>query len=323
MSRLTEDSKGLIRVGDSAVLEVESFPDIGATMSTLTPRPRPSLKEGGISLSSGPVRRHLAASFDGSAFWKSHPPWLGLVELQLPPLAVSAAYMMSSSDDSRLPSLPGTICFITRGRTTQVYPVPLPMSFNNTALSTSPLKTLTWQQQATKIHARLCLQGESQSAIPDSARGPPAPVLQVVGLGPDGVEIQEVPLSFFLKKQDAKDKGKARASFDSDPVVRAFANVGGAAGFLCCGGQWNRPMSRISSPTGDIRGVLNSPLSRQDTWASVDTFPTVASPIEQASVSSHVTLSSGTIYESGGMYGWVSKGAEDYRVFWLGERSDK
>ncbi|KIO30205.1 hypothetical protein M407DRAFT_20674 [Tulasnella calospora MUT 4182] len=291
-------------------------------MSTPAHRSRPSLMEGGMSPSSGPVRRHIAASFDGSAFWKSHPPWLGLAELQLPPLAVTAAYMMSS-EESRLPSLPGSICFITRGRTTQIYPIPLPMSFNNTALTTSPLKTLTWQQQATKVHARLCLQGEAQNAVPDSARVPPAPVLQVIGLGQEGVEIQELPLEFLLKKQDAKGKGKARATFESDPVVRAFANVGGAAGFLCCGGQWNKPMSRISSPVGDIRGVLNSPLTRQDTWASVDTFPTVSSPIDQASVSSHVTLSSGTIYESGGMYGWVSKGGEDYRVFWLGERADK
>ncbi|KAG8982012.1 hypothetical protein FRC05_000154 [Tulasnella sp. 425] len=321
-----EKKAGLIRIGDSAVIEVESFPDIGATISTSTSghRTRPSV-EGGMSLSSGPVRRHLAASLDGSAFWKSHPPWLGLVELQLPPLAVSAAHMMSA-DDSRAPSLPGSICFITRGRTTQIYPVPLPMSFNNTALSTAPLKTLTWRQQATKIHARLSLQRDGPNATPESARGgPPAPVLQVVGLGQDGVEIQEFSLEFLLKKQDAKDKGKARATFDSDPVVRAFADVGGAAGFLCVGGQWNKPMSRITSPVGDIRGVLNSPLTRQDTWASVDTYGagTVSSPVEMASVSSHVTLSSGTIYESGGLYGWVSKGGEDYRVFWLGERAEK
>ncbi|KAG8993126.1 hypothetical protein FRB90_000786, partial [Tulasnella sp. 427] len=267
-----EKKAGLIRIGDSAVQEVESFPDLGASMSTVPPRPRPSPMEGGISLSSGPVRRSIAASFDGSAFWRSHPPWLGLVELQLPPLAVSAAYMMSA-DDSRLPSLPGSICFITRGRTTQIHPVPLPMSFNNTALSTTPLKTLTWQHQATKIHARLSLQATPQNPVPESARGPPAPLLQVIGLGPEGVEIQEFGLEFLLKKQDAKDKGKARATFDSDPIVRAYADVGGAAGFLCCGGQWNKPMSRMTSPVNDIRGVLNS-----------------------------------TIYESGGMYGWVSKG---------------
>ena len=111
--------------------------------------------------------------------------------------------------------------------------------------------------------------------------------LQVVAFGEEGVEVQEVPLS-----QLSERKGKGRAQ---DPV-RAQADIGGAAGMLMVGGHWDRPF---------FPG-----LSRSYSTSSFNSY-----------ASSTLEDESGLPPRSEGIYGWAQKGAEDWRVFWLGDAS--
>ncbi|KAI0638449.1 hypothetical protein C8Q77DRAFT_1091112 [Trametes polyzona] len=113
-----------------------------------------------------------------------------------------------------------------------------------------------------------------------------APFLQVTAFGEDGVEVQEIPLA-----QLSERKGKSRA----EEPVRAQADIGGAAGLLTVGGHWNRPF-----------------------------YPGLG---RSYSTSSYASYDSGTSTEEDGddgggnegLYAWVQKGAEDWRVVWLGD----
>ncbi|KAI0375925.1 hypothetical protein BV20DRAFT_959977, partial [Pilatotrama ljubarskyi] len=113
-----------------------------------------------------------------------------------------------------------------------------------------------------------------------------APCLQVLAFGEDGVEVQEVPLS-----QLSERKGKSRAQ---DPV-RAQADVGGASGLLTSGGHWNRP--------------FHPGLSRSYSTSSYASYESSTSTEEDGE------------YGGGneGIYAWVQKGAEDWRVVWFGD----
>ncbi|KAL7282608.1 hypothetical protein ACG7TL_004080 [Trametes sanguinea] len=113
-----------------------------------------------------------------------------------------------------------------------------------------------------------------------------APFLQVIAFGEDGVEVQEVPLS-----QLSERKGKSRAQ---DPV-RAQADIGGNAGLLVGGGHWNRPF---------YHG-----LSRSYSTSSYSSYDSTTSTEEGG----------GGEGGSEGIYAWVQKGTEDWRVVWLGD----
>ncbi|KAI9068443.1 hypothetical protein FKP32DRAFT_1618597 [Trametes sanguinea] len=113
-----------------------------------------------------------------------------------------------------------------------------------------------------------------------------APFLQVVAFGEDGVEVQEVPLS-----QLSERKGKSRAQ---DPV-RAQADMGGSSGLLVAGGHWNRPF---------YHG-----LSRSYSTSSYSSYDSTTSTEEDG----------GGEGGSEGIYAWVQKGTEDWRVVWLGD----
>ncbi|CDO73804.1 hypothetical protein BN946_scf185015.g133 [Trametes cinnabarina] len=112
------------------------------------------------------------------------------------------------------------------------------------------------------------------------------PFLQVIAFGEDGVEVQEVPLS-----QLSERKGKSRAH---DPV-RAQADIGGSAGLLGAGGHWNRPF---------YHG-----LSRSYSTSSYSSYDSTTSTEEGGEADGG----------SEGIYAWVQKGAEDWRVVWLGD----
>ncbi|TFK94239.1 hypothetical protein K466DRAFT_593748 [Polyporus arcularius HHB13444] len=117
------------------------------------------------------------------------------------------------------------------------------------------------------------------------------PFLQAVAFSDEGVEVQEVSLS-----QLSERKGKGRAQ---DPI-RAQADVGGAAGLLMVGGHWDRPF---------FPG-----LSRSYSTSSFNSY--ASSTLEDES-----GLPSRCRGE--GIYGWVQKGAEDWRVVWLGDASSE
>ncbi|TBU47263.1 hypothetical protein BD309DRAFT_952396 [Dichomitus squalens] len=117
-----------------------------------------------------------------------------------------------------------------------------------------------------------------------------SPYLQAIAFGEDGVEVLEVPLS-----QLSERKGKGRAQ---DPV-RTQADVGGAAGMLMVGGHWDRPFYQ-----GGLQRSLST--SSADTYAS--------STLEDEEGARRLQIREG-------VYGWVQKGAEDYRVLWLGDAS--
>ncbi|TDL29387.1 hypothetical protein BD410DRAFT_779787 [Rickenella mellea] len=107
-----------------------------------------------------------------------------------------------------------------------------------------------------------------------------SPFLQLIGLGELGLEVQEVPLTFI------SGKGKGR----QDDIVRSQEDVGGDAGYLCRGGSWGTPYST---------------LMRSETVSTMATYD--GTPAGRRS--------NGT---EKGIYAWVRKGLEDWRIFWLG-----
>ena len=184
--------------------------------------------------------------------------WLAPVhaELPLPP---------SPSGHSRTRG----VYFVTRGRQTHILDCPLLTPISNCP----PLKVLTWLSPPNTIAQRVC-------SAPDGRD-----FLQLVGFGEFGLEVQELSLSFLAGK--ASDKGKSRVV--TEELLRAQADVGGDAGFLCEGGQWHKPLRY---------------LSRSDSVSSYDSMNTLS-------------VSDRTNPEVG-FYGWCRKDAQDWRVIWLG-----
>lgn len=168
-----------------------------------------------------------------------------------------------------------TVYLLTRGKHTNIYPSPLPASI----AGTPPLLKLSWTSHPSYVSPRVCYPPGSED-LP--------PLLQVVALGEDGVEVQETSLAFL-----GKGKGKARA----EEPVRAMTDLGGPTGFLCDGGHWHRlyhetGLTRSYSVASDISGT---------SFQSMDTD-------EAASKMSNER----------GIYGWCSKGLSDWRIFWVG-----
>lgn len=294
LAHLVVLQQGLVRLGDAAVTEVEPFPDIGALIGPSLPKTSQSTMNSSENRK-GSFRRSLVNSFDGQYFRKG-PAWLPLIELAVPRMSAPLPDPVQSSSRAHKHKTPETICFITRGRTTQVFPVPLPIQFDGPHTITPPLSSFTWQYQPSIIKARLQLPAGQQSAVVD----PSVPVLQLIGFGEHGLEIQEASLAFLKAALLAEGKGKYKATPADDlPVVRAFADVGGAAGFLCLGGEWNKP-------------ARSSPLRTSSSLASFSSSPNGSSD--------NVNGTMGRAEESvEGMFGWAQKGVEDYRVFYLGD----
>jgi len=168
-------------------------------------------------------------------------------------------------------SLPRTVYFLTRGKLTHVLPSPLPANISNT-----PLLSLTWDLAPSSVTPRVCYPPED---------GAP-PFLQLVALGEDGLEVQEVSLSFLNK---GKRKGRA------EEPVRASLDI--SAGFLCTGGLWHRPgypvqLTRSSSVRSDMSRTSFGSLDSDDLITKLQ--------IEH------------------GIYAWCQKDVRDWRVFWVG-----
>jgi len=115
------------------------------------------------------------------------------------------------------------------------------------------------------------------------------PVLQVIAFGPYGVEAQEIPLSSLSGSK--KGKGKAPSE---QPSKWATSEFGGDAYFGCVGGDW------YNYPASSGRPKLN----RQSTVDSLD-----------------MVANSDATEE--GVYGWVRRGVDDWRIIWIGTRDDE
>lgn len=261
-----EKKAGLIRISDSAVGEVELYDDGSNALSRLTPS---------ASLSS--LARRSRASFDGGhghgpfGFGKEQKgAWLPPVHIELPG---SPIYHHASTLSSTTP-----VYCLTRGKQTHILPSPLPPNI----ASVPPLTVLAWNSTPSYVSPRIV-----ECLSPD---GGTQPQLQLVAFGEDGVEVQELTLSFLITaRQGGKGKGKA------EEVMRADVDVGGDAGFLCAGGHWHRPPSQLTRTFSTASGVSATSFDSLDSDAVAD-----------------------KISQEQGIYGWVRKGYDDYRVFWVG-----
>jgi len=168
-------------------------------------------------------------------------------------------------------SSPRAVYFLTRGKHTQVFPCPLPANLSNTL----PIFAVMWESQPSHVTPRVCHSSETGAA----------PFLQLVALGEDGVEVQEISLPF-------SNKGKGRA----EESIRASAEDLGDAGFLCAGGQWHQPgyphqITRSCSVASNISGSFDN--------------------LETDEIISKMRMEQG-------IYGWCRKSQQDWRVFWVG-----
>ncbi|KII94654.1 hypothetical protein PLICRDRAFT_187014 [Plicaturopsis crispa FD-325 SS-3] len=251
---LFEKKAGIIRIADSAVSEVELYDD-GA------------FQHQRHESMSTPTSRRSRASFEGHGSAKEKGMWIPPSKADLP---VTSGTIFSREPASK------TVYFITRGRQTHITTSPLPANI----AATPPLMKLTWQSHPSSVSPRVC--------YPPPAGSPP--FLQLVAVGEDGVEVQEVSLSFL-----GKGKGKGRA----EEPVRAQMDIGGDTGFLCEGGHWNRLYQDLGADL--VRSYSCSSGFSDTSFDSLETEELAAKlRVEQ------------------GIYGWCQKGMEDWRVFWIG-----
>ena len=119
------------------------------------------------------------------------------------------------------------------------------------------------------------------------------PLLQLIAFGENGIEIQELSLSFL----DTTSKGKAKAT--SVEVSWAEEDIGGDTGFLAPGGNWD--LAERLYGQGLERGYSATSASSGYSFASAETEDIAEGLKAQA-----------------GIYGWCRKGFADWRVFWVG-----
>ena len=180
---------------------------------------------------------------------------------------------------------------ITRGKHSHILPYPLPANLP----SIPPFRTFTWNSVPSHIATRICRPTTQtrQARVQDGGDdGSSQSFLQVIAFGEEGVEVQEVPLSGITVNVG---KGKSKA----EEPTRATVDIGGDTGFLCLGGHWDddpaQPHFNRSDSTASNDSVLEDIAnSRPPSW----------------------------LREREGIYGWVRKGAEDWRVFWVGGTGD-
>lgn len=144
--------------------------------------------------------------------------------------------------------------------------------------ATPPYRMLVWSSQPASISCRVCTPARD-------GEGPP-PFLQVIAFGETGLEVQEVALSSLFQ---VERKGKMR---DDEPV-RASIDIGGDTGYLAVGGHWSRPYYALTRS------------------ASIESYDS------GVGWSDHTVLAE-RLRAHQGVYGWVRKGLEDWRVFWVG-----
>ncbi|KAF8838617.1 hypothetical protein BDN67DRAFT_971241 [Paxillus ammoniavirescens] len=264
-----EKKAGLIRIADAAVTEVELY-DTGGGSSLLGGGSflvaKDSLSVGG-SLGS----RRSRASIDFMAFREGKGSWV------LPTLVDLPATQLPTGDVSPAKA----VYVLTRGKQSHIVSAPLPPTIQ----STPPIYTLTWSSPPSSVSPRVCVPSLPRS--PRSNQTPP--FLQLIGMGEDGIEVLEIPLTTLWNR-----KGKGKGAPLADP--RRVQSFIGETGFLANGGHWHH-LASVAAPQ----------LERTDSTASAISFDSVES--EEAT---------SRLRAEAGVYGWLRKDVEDWRVFWVG-----
>jgi hypothetical protein len=253
---------GIIRVADSAVTEVDMFEN-GGNVSNLSP-----LSGSGSSVTlnaGGSLRsRRSRGSIDLGAGKELKGAWVLPSKVDIPTIHIP--YLGASYS---------SVFVLTRGKITHVVAAPLPASIH----TTPPLYIVTWDFPPSSVTARMHL------PVPGSSQELPEPSLQLIGMGNEGVETHEVPLSYLSGSYKGKGKALPEPPFAQNPL--------GEAGFLTVGGHWRRYI-----------GVPQ--LDRMSSVMSTNTFESTGTEL----------LSRMKAEE--GVYGWWRKEWQDWRIFWLG-----
>lgn len=179
-----------------------------------------------------------------------------------------------------LPNEPGVttkVYLLTRGRQTHIVHSPLRCS------SPQPLHLVAWNASPINISARIC------QSFPDDRHS--SPLLQLVAFcGENGLEVQEIPLSFL-------GKGKRKARLEEP--IRTKEDLGVDVGFLYTGGHWDASDHKFYLPPQAL-ARSSSALTGTST-ASVESSELIEK-----------------LKQEEGIYGWYRKGLEDWRIFWVG-----
>lgn len=208
---------------------------------------------------------------------------------------VKSAWILPFTVDLPALQLPGgdistekSVYVLTRGKNTHIVPAPLPAAIQNAA----PIHTFTWCSNPSSISARVCV----PKTRPSTKAYQTQPFFQLTGFGDDGVEVQEIPLAALLCAYGSKGKGRGVAL--ADPC-RGQSFIG-ETGFLAQGGHWHRLPEATAPPA----------LERTDSSSSTRSFESVQTDEFVAQLKAEA-----------GMYGWLKKSGEDWRVFWVGGKA--
>lgn len=194
---------------------------------------------------------------------------------------------------SRLPqdniSLPGVeeVYFLTRGRQTHIVPCPLPVNM----MPVLPLAIVTWKSLPASVSIRVLysIVGFRGDGIGELAQ----PLLQLIAFGEDGVEVQEISISSL-------GKGKGKAQQIEEPVG-VLEDLCGDTGFLCAGGHWEQSHHPYYRNLQRSSSMLSTTTTSTESFSSMGTDAIVEKLTREE-----------------GIYAWHRKGAQDYRVFWVG-----
>jgi len=200
----------------------------------------------------------------------------------LPSIVDLPALQLPSGDISTERS----VYLLTRGKNTHIVPAPLPAAIQNAA----PIHIFTWCSAPSSVSARVYV----PKTTPRTKALQTPPLFQLVGFSDEGIEMQEIPLTALLCVSGSKGKGKGVAL--ADPC-RGQSFIG-ETGFLAQGGQWHRLPPEITAPPA---------MERTDSTSSTRSFESVQSDEVVARLKAEA-----------GVYGWLRKSGEDWRVFWVG-----
>lgn len=260
-----EKKAGLIRVADSAVIEIELW-----TEGENDPPPS-------SNPTSSPQSTHSSNSLPGfrlgggSKAW-----WLPLVTVEIP----NSALVTSGID---IPPVElTTVLLVSRGRQTHFFTSPLPIPMN----ARRPLRVVHWNAYPRQIVARLSIGSVEERRETK---------LHILAFTENGVEVIEMCLDFLASPPDVSwGKGKGtmkRAPVHPEPQIRTV---------------WQPP---------EITGYLG----RGGHWDGLDTSSGRSQMRHGQSNTGHAPITGTKVEQGQGLYVWLQKGLDDYRVAWLGE----